>query len=444
MIFSLIALLIIIYSWNNFKNSVIVLCIFELFLNQNINLINVPGIPLLSMSTALNLYFLFYFYFFQRKKFVSRTDRFPLKKAFILIGISYLLSCIFSLAEFTNTLTRGLQNFVTPFLFVWMLWYVIKTSKDFKFFFILLAIAFSFIIIYAFYEKSTGNKPLMTYEQSLNKGGDESKIIDWNYDNDERAAGGRIQSVFIHPIGAGLNFGLCFILFLYLFLYYKRFFNINICFTLCLLGSLLLCVFFSNSRGPLIFLIVAALGLVNLSSSKFYIGTFLGIILFLSLYGYIAPYMDNILSLFDASAQKRVGGSDANMRMLQFAAGYELFQEHPLVGYGIKSLTYISNKQMVNALLGIESIWLRLMVEQGLIGLCSYIFLFYSMLKSAIGKTKNFTIFLTLAFIVVSSISSTPGFADHLFFIILFFSIRVQNGYNKSTTLSSHLYKFDK
>lgn len=427
-IFSLFSIFLIAYSLHDFRNSVIYLCVFELFLNQNINVINIPGIPLLSLSTALNLYFISYFYLFQRKKFILSKDLFPFKMAFIFIGISYLLSCIFSLGGFLASITRGLQEYVTPYLIVWMLWYVIKTPQDFKKLFVLLAIAFSFIVVYAFYEKATGDKPLITYEQSLNSGGDQSKVLDWTYENDERTTGGRVQSVFIHPIGAGLNFALFLVLFSYLFFYYRKFLTINTGYILCLICSLLLCVFFSNSRGPLLFLAVASLGLITLKSRNFYIGALLGVILLIPLYDYIAPYMDNIFSFFDASAQKRVGGSDVKMRMAQFAAGEQLLLQHPLVGNGIKSIDYISNWSKVQDLLGLESVWLKLMVEQGLIGIVSYIFLIFSMLKSAVGKTKWFTIFLTLAYLLVSTITSTPGFMDYMFFIVLFFSIRLGMG----------------
>lgn len=428
MVFTLIAIILVVYSWIDFKNSVIFLCIFELFLNQNINLINVPGVPLLLMSTALNIYFTIYFFLVQRKKFVSSIDRFPLKIAFILIGFSILLSCLFSLSGFTIAITRGIQDFFSPYLFVWMVWYVIKTPKDFKKLITLLTISFSFFVIYAFYEKATGERPVITYEQALNVGTDQSRVINWSYEDDERTVGGRVQSVFIHPIGAGMNFGLCFVIFTYLFIYYRRYIILSPYIVVWLLSSLLLCVFFSNSRGPLIFLGIAVLGLVKFKSRKFYLITILGIILLIFLYSYIAPYMDNIFSFANAKAKERVGGSDVFMRQGQFAAAYQLFQQNPLFGNGVKSLSYISNSNLVKDLLGFESVWIPLMVERGLIGLLSYIFLIFSMFKSAKGKTKGFTIYLTLAYVIVSSVTSTPGFVDYLFFIILFFSIRLGKG----------------
>lgn len=435
MIFLIIAFFLIIYSLEDFKRGLYLYLIFKLFLNQNINIINIPGIPLLTVDLVMNAYFIFQFSRLNGGLKWLKIRSFPLRKAFLINIISVLLSCVFSLAGFGNSITMGVGMIISNFIFVWMLWFCIGDIKDIKRLTKYLTIAFVFICSYAFLEKAIGENPLINYEISLNKNGDASKIIEWQYLDDSRNVGGRIQSVFFHPIGSGGVFALMFIFFTFMYMQYRRLMPKQTYMFAYVIICSFICVWFSNSRGPLIFLICGSMALVNFKNKSFYGMVILAVFLFVLLFDYISPYLDNIFSLFDTKAQQRVGGSDISMRLMQLDAAFTIFLEHPWFGNGIKSLEYIPNQTQVSNLLGLESCWFRLLVQQGILGIISFIYLITSLFKSGCGSTKKTVVFLTAAYLIFNTVTSIPGFLNYLFYMVIFILIKLStiNNFSKTT-----------
>ena len=55
--FLIIAALLILYSLKNYKQGFFLFLAFRLFLNNNINLINLPGVPLLTLEVFMSIFF---------------------------------------------------------------------------------------------------------------------------------------------------------------------------------------------------------------------------------------------------------------------------------------------------------------------------------------------------------------------------------------------------
>ena len=97
--FLIIAALLILYSLKNYKQGFFLFLAFRLFLNNNINLINLPGVPLLTLEVFMSIFFAL-LYVIKRKRYsrVITTSPLPFNKVFIWVLLSYVVSSFISIA----------------------------------------------------------------------------------------------------------------------------------------------------------------------------------------------------------------------------------------------------------------------------------------------------------------------------------------------------------
>ena len=203
MIFTIIGIILIIYSFINFKKAFLWFLVFKLFLVTNITVVAVPGLPLFTLELFLTI--IFFIQFYRTRKRVSEYVKFPYKRPMIFILVSWALSTIFAYIGFIGAFSQFLKDIFQQIIFIWMLWELIDVKKDLGFILKWFTIAFFFICVYGFYEHQIQSNPLVEYEASLI--GDSDRAINWTYDADiER--GYRTQSVFEHAIGAGINWAM--------------------------------------------------------------------------------------------------------------------------------------------------------------------------------------------------------------------------------------------
>ena len=95
--FLIIAALLILYSLKNYKQGFFLFLAFRLFLNNNINLINLPGVPLLTLEVFMSIFFAL-LYVIKRKRYsrVITTSPLPFNKVFIWVLLSYVVSSFIS------------------------------------------------------------------------------------------------------------------------------------------------------------------------------------------------------------------------------------------------------------------------------------------------------------------------------------------------------------
>lgn len=422
MIFLIIGLIIIFIGTRNFKKGFYYFLFFKVCLVTNITVLSIPGIPLLTLDMFLTAIFLL-LYFAKRQKMQLEYVSFPYSKPFKWMTISYFLSTLFAYIGFVGAFSQYIGQILTEFVFAWLMWKIID-KEDIGY--IIKGLAFMFLLscIYAFYEKLTQTNPIQNYELTLVN--DASRAINFLV-TDDINRGYRVQSFFEHAIGAGVNWGMFIVLYFTLTTLYKY----KLKSKLCLITAIICipCVFFANARGPLVFLMVGALSLFDLKNKNFYKLVFAGVILLVVVSPLLSDYFNNLLSIFDSKAQEKVGGSNAEMRFEQLDAAIELMKQSPLFGLGYKFMNVL-HTNLVSRLLGLESIWFRVLTQFGLFGVfVNLIFLYYSIIKIPRHYKSRPILFFSLSYWITASLTSLPGMLMYLYYLILIIFIKQSDRY---------------
>lgn len=427
MIFYIIGILIILYSFSNFKRAFMLFLIFKMVLVQNITLVSIPGVPLLTLEVFLTLYFIFAF-LIKRKHFTVDPTPFPFKTPFILLACSWTLSTIFAYIGFGQAFSQYLRDICQDLLLVVMMWFLLRTEKDFLFVFKGLIIVFFISCIYGLYENFIQANPLADYELTLNA--DPSRQIDFDYSNDV-LRGYRIKSIFEHPIGAGIMWAMCFFMVIYIWMKSKIKLPYKY-FSLITAGLSIVCILYSRSRGPILFFLISCLGLIDFKKKKFYLGLTVAVVLLLIFGSEFSQFSDNITSIFSSKVQSRVGGSNADMRLDQLGAAFLLMKESPIVGLGYKYLDSVNNI-LTMRLLGGESMWFTILPQFGIVGIvANFVMAYYSMIKiPSLYKTTGI-LFFSLAYWITASLTSVPGLKMYLYYFIYFFLIKQSRIYQSN------------
>lgn len=422
MIFTIIGIILILYSFKNFKQAFLLFIMFKLCLVTNITILSIPGIPLLTLDMFLTAVFLL-LYFTKRQKMQLEYVPFPYSKPFKWMAVSYFLSTLFAYIGFAGAFSQYIGQILTELVFSWLMWKIID-RKDIGY--IVKGLAFMFLLscIYAFYEKFTQTNPIQNYELTLVN--DASRTIDFLV-TDDINRGYRVQSFFEHAIGAGVNWAMFIVLYFTLTTIYKY----KLKSKLCLITAILCipCVFFANARGPLVFLMVSILSFVDLKNKNFYKLIIVGVILLVVVSPLLSDYFNNLLSIFDSKAQEKVGGSNVDMRFDQLDASIELMKQSPLLGLGYKFMNVL-HTNLVSRLLGLESIWFRVLTQFGLLGTFVNLMLaYYSLIKIPIQYKSRPLLFFSLAYWISASLTSLPGILIYLYYLILIIFIKTSNRY---------------
>lgn len=434
MIFLFIGALICLLSLNHFKQAFLTFLIFKVYLVTNICILAIPGVPMLSLDVGMTLWFFFWIYK-KRKNLSFNQQPIPYGKCFNFLAITYFISSLFSVAGLGAEISAYAKEMCEVVITPWMIWKVVETDDDFRFLFNGLAIAFLTTCIYAVYEKSIQANPLVLYEASLV--GDSSRAINFTYEIEE-LRGYRVQSVFEHAIGAGINWAM--FSFLTLGCYLNGGFKNSLAWKaigICTAIFSLVCITFTNSRGPILFALISLIGIFNLKKTKHYKYIIAAIIFTLILIFSSTVFENLFFSIFDSSYQSKVGGSDADMRLNQLESVFSLMQISPISGLGFKFLNVISNSD-TRALLGLESMWFRILVQFGVLGTLANIYYAHRSLIKIPPKYKSLNVFwISAAYWITASLTSVPGMLSYLYFLIIFYWIKQSSLYKEQRRYES-------
>lgn len=430
MIFQLIAILLIIYSFINFRRSFLLFMLYNLFLNTNINFLSIPGVPILTVEDVMIMaYAVIFFFKYQGQKtgvYAESSRNFPFTIPFTLLIISWTISTIFALVGFKNAVSAYIKQILEYVVITYLMWRMINTKKDLRFLITGFTIMFLFSGIYEFFEIATQSNPLADYEVTLV--GDSTRAIDFgNYENEEDR-GFRAKSIFTHPIGSGINFALYIMIALFFMMKAKVDLKTNklLIIATCLLS--LACIIMTKSRGPYLFMLIGMFSFISLKSPKFYRYAIIMALALIALLPYFSDQLDIFRSLFSADAQVKVGGSNADMRFDQLSVALGIMSMSPFYGLGFKFLNEMSTA-ITMGLLGSESIWFQVLPQFGLIGVTAYLFMIYWTLIKLPRKYKNASIFfIGLAYWSVISLTSIPGMQVYLYYLALILVIKYQMG----------------
>lgn len=422
MIFLVIGLFIILIGIKKLKKGFCLFLFYKVFLVTNITIISIPGVPLLTLDLFMTIVFLLLF-FLKRQKMQLEKVPFPYAKPFKWIAISYFLSTLFAYVGFLGALSQYVGQMITEFVFAWLMWKIID-RKDIEYIVKGVTMMFFLSCLYAFYEKVTQTNPIQKYELTLVA--DASRAIDFLVTDDVNR-GYRVQSFFEHAIGAGVNWGMFVSLYFTLIIVYK-------CKLRSKLGMItailcIPCIFFSNARGPLVFFMVSVLSFIDLKNKNFYKLIVVSMILFLVASPFLSDYFDNLLSIFDPKVQEKVGGSNAEMRFDQLGAAIELMKQSPLFGLGYKFMNVL-HTSLVSKLLGLESIWFRVLTQFGLLGtFANLILAYYALIKIPNYYKSKSIFFFSLAYWITSSLTSLPGMLMYLYYMIIIIFVKQSDRY---------------
>lgn len=428
MFFILLGALILITGIFNYKRGFYLFLFYKLVLVTNITVIALPGVPLVTLDVFMTMMF-FCLYYRSRNNIQLEQQPFPYKQPFLLIVFSYFLSTVFAYVGFVSAFSQFIGQAICEFAFAWLMWKVID-KDDITY----LIKGFTFMLllscIYGFYEKLFQNNPIVEYEMSMMS--DSDRAIDFLVEDDLNR-GYRVQSFFEHAIGGGINWGM-FAVFAFSMLWVYRIaipqknkFSLLFTAILCIP-----CIFFANNRGAIVFFFIALLSLVNLKDTKFYFRIIMAVALFLLLAPLFSDYTNNIMSLFDSKAQEKVGGSNAEMRFEQLAAAIELMKMSPIVGLGYKFMN-VMHTGLVAALLGLESMWIRILTQFGMLGVVANLYLaYYSLIKIPKLYKSRPLFFFSLAYWVTASLTSVPGMKMYFYYFALIVFIKMSKEYQKT------------
>lgn len=425
MVFLLIGVVILLIGVRNFKKGFYLFLFYKLVLVTNITVIALPSIPLLTLDVFMTMMY-FLLYYRNRRNMHTETLPMPYARPFWMIAVAYFLSTVFAYIGFVGAFSQYLGQVACEFGFAWLMWKVID-SNDIRY--LLKGFTFMFFLAcaYGVYEKVTQNNPIVLYEMSLMQGSD--RMIDFLV-TDDASRGYRVQSFFEHAIGGGIDWGMFAVFaFSMLWVYKLRFAKVQKMWLVMTAFLCIPCLFFANNRGSIVFFFVAMLSVVNLKDSKFYVRMVAAIALLLVIAPFFSDYANNILSLVDSKAQDKVGGSNAEMRFEQLAASIELMKLSPIVGLGYKFMN-VMHTSLVAALLGLESMWFRILTQFGLLGVVvNVVFAWYSLVKVPRHYKSQPLFFFSLAYWLTASMTSVPGMKMYFYYFALIIFIKMSKVY---------------
>jgi hypothetical protein len=424
-IFVVITFLLVIYAYSDLLKSFAIFLCIRLFLNLYINFINIPGLPILQVDLVLCI---FYSYMFV-KRLNNRFDFFIYKRSIIFLIISLLLSTFFSQVGFYSTITRAIAIIFQEILFIYIVWLYVQSANYYhlRFFSQFFVITTVLVILYSIYSKLTNSNPLMSYESSLS-GVDFS---DSGYNKEELFGGeNRLSSIFIHPIGAGAN--MVYMLALILVIFKYKYVNLILPIKIVFILGMFVAIFTTGSRTPLVgIILVFIFAYINTKRGVF---TLL-IVAVLSINFLPENYLLLFKSIFlpnDTTLRSGMSGSTLDMRLIQLETAWQVGKQHFLFGLGLKGFSTIKDLNLLDKLMGIESIWFKLLIERGIVGVFAYIVFYFEILKSGLKKSIKFNVLgIGFAYIVMNTISSLPGEQSYLVFLAIFMILKTENKINE-------------
>lgn len=383
----LLFVIFVLFLIYDFKKGVVVYAPFKFFFYEGFQLGFVSFD--IAFSVLVNLLFII------RYRRLSKNVIFPWKRSFVILffsGIIFSFYPSFSVGEL-------LRHILCIYGYGYILFCVLDNRGIIKTLIISISIFTLLLAGNGFIQLVTDSNILGDFHDSFYKGEfhDNSLIRFGNFS--------RIRSFCSHSISYGVECVVFFILFLYLFILYKReYFSkwYYLAMGLCLIG-----IISSGSRTPLIGLAIMIFPLIKsynkISLKQKTIITII-VLAFLGLFGtYVMEMIGSIINPDSSSVE----GSNAMGRLEQFVYSWHLVQNRLWLGYGNVDLMDMNNFDY-SRLYGAESIWLVLLLQKGLIGVGAYIYFYYDVLKH-LPKNKIILISFIIGWLFIDSATSLMG-----------------------------------
>ena len=386
-----LVVLFFIASFLDFKRSVQVYIFIRLFLPSSLSLINVPNLPLISFERVLIfiLILMYLKYLVEKPRKKRELSHFPYKKAFLLLTTGLIIITVNTTMPLKSSVFNLVSILIEYFVIMIIVWSVFDNKNEIMFVFKGLFFVYSIIMVYGILTKIYNYNPYIEYIQENYSS--HSRQLLYSYDDISRGGiYGRIQSTFLHPITYG---GHIVIIFPYIITFYmfsrfvKRFYYL----LLIILSAVSL--IFINSRSPIIFISIILIGMFILNKGTFWVRfafvTTLVFVLVISLRSYFQGYYDTLInSIFFWRTNTALGGSTLYNRQIQLLTAFSYFMKSPITGFGLTKTREIVVFGMEKNFYGGESFLYELLIDQGIIGIICWGFMFYVLYHSFQRMTK--------------------------------------------------------
>lgn len=351
------------------------------------------------------------------ESFIKGLKEFPIRSTLLLLMISHLVIglCDERLPLFLK-FYRPFYEFGQTFLILFLSYHSINSFDDWRRIMKLLFISSFIVCLYGLLNFITKANP---YSILISEAFGEVSFFQSYMDKGDRF---RVNSFIYHPI----TYGYFISFFLVLFYAFRRNYRNQTVLYVMLMILLLINLFLTNSRTPLLIYILGLLVYVffsyNLSSK---IKAFLGAgALIVILYLFSSDFQEKTASIADIfiTGGKMTAGSSIEMRETQLVESYALFVQNPYFGNGfsyiVEDLGYDSDvreRESKSDLYGFESYAYILLIEQGIIQILMVIFFFISLYifflknRGYINYYRGLGIAFTTMFLVFSFATGTLG-----------------------------------
>lgn len=375
-------------------------------------LFRVGGLSVLSVLAYVALIMLFV-----RKGHKLRLGGFPFALSFLVCLFSYLLSYYKGGYErHPSTLLIALSNYVWVYLF-WRLYCPNASNK--AFFIKCLTGYLGVLSLVGAAEAFSGSNPFVVYLERIG-------MIEALQRSDYVRFGlYRAQSltVWCSIFGTACGLGLVFLL----LQSFKGCLKLSMRYYI-LFGLLLLGVIASGTRTVIAMTLIASCSLIPYlrKNLRLVMPVLAVMVLFLVFgHGMMSSVLDSFLN------HKQTEGSSVEGREMQYAAALWFYQASPLYGNGIG---FINEAILLDEeLLGGESIVFSVLIDRGLIGACSLIFLLTQTLYILIKRRMYFLCFLPLSFAFAKVMSLLPDLSETFILLYLIPFIKQQDSENENS-----------
>lgn len=337
-------------------------------------------------------------YFFKRKEYSK--IHFPFAKGYMVYAIIYSIGCIIPVFM----INRIPSTVISILLYSYIYFQCLRNMRDVKFAAVVYMLFSLFLVGNGILELITHKCPVDVWIRSM-------PFIDkehaWDTNFDELRFGlPRIRSFMPFSITYGVACAILLSLPFYLvFENFRRSLLMKFLVPMSLV-FLLLGVITSASRSPMLGVVVL-LSFLFLDKELFKRYKTKILFLLLLIVVFMWPFIyDNILSILNPRVADMTGGSSMDMRTVQYSIAFDYMMQSPLFGLGKET-------QITDTLFyGGESIWLPLMINNGIIGILGYVYLYYSIVKNTKVHGARYLHIVTASWLIMNTATSLMGLGD--------------------------------
>lgn len=352
----------------------------------------------------------------------KRRCPYPFLWSTLLSLASYYISSMYSSVSphWPSTIAKGIQTFLLPYLF----FYYVDSFKEIKRLmkFLLITAVFVFIIAIVSLIKEEN-----LWLDMIRNFVDDAYGFDMS--GDIRFGFNRVQSVFMQPVSYGYYCTTMFAFFLYFVFNHLKSLGINISAFFFLESSFIIGCMLSGSRSSLLplflLLIVYFFGKkISVRKSLF----FIVLVLFLTLF--LKDYINLLYSSISDNNNAQMGSS-TDMRMTQLSIVLDAFQTSPWIGLGNYSI--FESPLIGEDIMGAESVWFFLLVENGILGCIAYISIYLNCYSFSERGVKKMVLLFLMVQMAINTLTSLPGFNAGFMICIIMLINKVYVINNKET-----------